>query len=445
VSLLYLLIIVSPFVNHPIWSRSEGDLTVIKYLGLVSLLFAVFALLVGAGSRPSFVDTRPGRWCLAFYSIAISSYFWGGGELTLQPTPLTILISMFGLLLVLLIQVSTMERLRRVALVTIGSVTFVSLYVIREYQRILASGESARPGWVTGDANYYTVSAVLCVPLALCFARDTTRPHWERWFSSGCLIIILAAITAAASRGGFLGLLAGLLVALWSSRRRWRNILVIVLLISAFMLIAPSSPLHRLLDPTQGDTEAEANRLSSWRASLTVFTENPLLGVGLGNFKNALTVRDLIAQGYVFLAHNTYLEIAVESGLPGVIVFVGLFVSLWRALTPLAHRTSHHGIWTRDDQLICIIATGLRGGLLAYAVAAFFITAWWQRMLWIVIGLALAVLRLRRSSPVPAADPHRATHQLSMPAFASPVQSTVLVRPQAQSDSSGSQGPRFSR
>jgi O-antigen ligase len=429
VSLLYLLIIVSPFVNHPIWSSSAGDLTVIKYLGLVSLLFAVCALIVGAGSRPSFVDTRPGRWCLAFYPIAISSYFWGGGELTLQPTPLSTLVSIIGLLLVLLILVNTIERLRRVTLVTIGSVAFVSLYVIREYQRILATGEYARPGWVTGDANYYTVSAVLCVPLALCFARDTTRPQWERWFSSGCLIIILAAITAAASRGGFLGLLAGLLVALSSSRRRWRNILVIVLLISAFMLIAPSSPLHRLLDPTQGDTEAEANRLNSWRASLTLFTENPLMGVGLGNFRKALTVRDLVTQGYVFLAHNTYLEIAVESGLPGIIVFVGLFVSLWRALTPLAHRPSRHDISIRDDQLIRIIATGLRGGLLAYAVAAFFITAWWQRGLWIVVGLALAVLRLQRSNPAPVADPRRAAGQLFMPAFASRAQSRVLVRP----------------
>ena len=78
--------------------------------------------------------------------------------------------------------------------------------MLREWQRGIASyGEGYRPGWVVGDSNYFTVAALAVLPIAFELALMATK-KWQKVYAVGCMLLIFAAVTLGASRGGFLGI-----------------------------------------------------------------------------------------------------------------------------------------------------------------------------------------------------------------------------------------------
>ena len=62
-------------------------------------------------------------------------------------------------------QRDSLQRLRWVILMAIGSVAYASLHLIREWQKYGGMAAGYRPGWVVGDPNYYSISALLCIPM----------------------------------------------------------------------------------------------------------------------------------------------------------------------------------------------------------------------------------------------------------------------------------------
>jgi putative inorganic carbon (HCO3(-)) transporter len=66
-----------------------------------------------------------------------------------------------------------------------------------------------------------------------------------------------------------------------------------------------------------------------WKATVEVIKQSPLTGVGLGNF-------DL--ERWSHYAHNSYLQIWAEMGIPGIIAFLWLIALLiTRRIKNLAH------------------------------------------------------------------------------------------------------------
>jgi O-antigen ligase len=73
-------------------------------------------------------------------------------------------------------------------------------------------------------------------------------------------------------------------------------------------------------------------RLSQWYAGWSMFLDNPILGVGIGNYNAAYDDYRLdqwpVALGH---AHNHYLTIAAEAGFLGFLVYVLFWVVVFRA------------------------------------------------------------------------------------------------------------------
>jgi len=73
-----------------------------------------------------------------------------------------------------------------------------------------------------------------------------------------------------------------------------------------------------------------SNRQRLWESSINIIKQNPIFGVGLGNSVKALE-QDLpeISSRYRGLSsHNTYLRVAVESGIVGLAIYLSLLASL---------------------------------------------------------------------------------------------------------------------
>lgn len=379
----YLLIAVLPLNQNEVWSWSANGVTLVKYLGAVCFLPALMHIAVSK-SAPPFLRSWLARWFLIYFAIQLISYLRFGGRITLAPSTFSNLFSMLVLLFITLALVDSASRLRTVLLVGIGSVAFNSLHVIRQWQQFHDLYPSFRTwGGLSGDPNYYTIAALLWLPVSFCL-MVSARPRWERFFCAGCLVITFTGILLAASRGGFLGLTAAFLFLALRARKGMRAIILASCLIIPLNLALPNSPMRRLMRPTQSDEESADSRVAMWKTSLRLFAQNPVAGVGLT--KLATTLRD--TGGFV-VSHNTYVDTAAELGLLGLIPYFAILISAYRSLGRVAHRARTHG-----PPLVRQVAPGMQAGVVTFAVSAFFITDWWERMVWLFLFLAICLVEI---------------------------------------------------
>jgi O-antigen ligase len=390
VIIYYLFVVSLPLISHRIFGSDVGGMTVTKYLGLACLAYALLTL--GQRRGPvRLLATPQARWFVVLYSLAALSYAVGsvgarGGNWNV----LQIYNSQLIFFITTLMLVDTVDRLRKVLLAAIGSMALASLYVLREWWAGSAVyGAEYRPGYVTGDPNFFAASAVLCLPMAFVWALEGTRP-WERMYCLGCLALGLAGTMVAASRGGFVGLLVGLAVLTWHSRYRAKALMVVAGVLVVALVASPTSPLKRLLDPTHGDVEAREARIQLWTAGLRMVTAHPLLGVGLGNFKAAASGYGGVIGDRELIAHNGYLDVAAEMGLPALLALSAMIFFSCRTASKIRRQTLltgpagvHHAAW------------GIEAGLVAFAVALFFVSGLFLKLFWLMVFLSMCVSSLQ--------------------------------------------------
>lgn len=108
-------------------------------------------------------------------------------------------------------------------------------------------------------------------------------------------------------------------------------------------------------------------RLMSWKNSWILIKQNPLLGVGIGNWRVAELEYEnpyVPKNNYMLKAHNDFIEITTETGIFGGLAFAGIFLLIIGAF-------GFRLLKDPDDvQLPLLFAAGF--GLIAYGVDAFF-------------------------------------------------------------------------
>src|SRR5258705_4185118 len=240
------------------------------------------------------------------------------------------------------------------------------------------------------ESNYLATILVLLVPLAFTMASQQRDPARRTlWLGAGLLLVVMVFLTS--SRGGFVGLLAAGVVFVYR-RRGLAGAAAVVLALIVSVLILPTDVGSRALatlfqDQSQLPPGLEvSNRahVALFWAALRMIADNPLFGVGPLNFKSLSTLYTGLDQGNI--AHNSFLEIAAELGLPVLIVFLMLLAATFRTLGRVARLRG--GPEVRE---LAAWAEGLRSGLLGFLVAGCFISAQYEKVLWVTIFLAIAV------------------------------------------------------
>ena len=122
---------------------------------------------------------------------------------------------------------------------------------------------------------------------------------------------------------------------------------------------------------------------------------HPWAGVGIGNFKPMMLQYREKGSTVDTIAHNTYLEIAAELGLPGLAVYLAVLGSAYWTL-----RHVRRSPLRSTPPLARHAALALQAGLLGYAVASFFLSAEYQKLFWFMIFLSMCLPALRRPRAV---------------------------------------------
>ena len=343
---------------------------------------------------------------IAWSVLTIPLSYWPGGSVAELTDHFIKAVAFFWLLGVV---VTTRSRLRLFVWLLVLSSIPLSLTAIQNYQSgvflrtpdasaLRIAGYSGGSG-LTENPNDLALMLNLLVPLAAALAL-TARPLMLRGLAACALLLSAAAVVLTFSRAGFLSLAAIALLSLVTVTRR--QPLVALGLALALMVTVPSVLPEGYLDRVATVADIESDRTGSaqgrWR-DLKVATEivakNPITGVGLG--QNILALNQERGETWR-VVHNVYLQYGVDLGLPGLVMFLWLFAAVFRAAGRV-RRASRH-----DASLAEVgwMAWGVRVGLVAFAIAAFFHPVAYQFYFFFLAGLALAIRNVWRTETASA-------------------------------------------
>ena len=244
----------------------------------------------------------------------------------------------------------------------------------------LAAGRSRRIGFV--------VVAVIGFALLITLSRGA----WTAQVVA-LLIVVLAGSRSArhlVMTFGVLGLIIG--VAVWP-------ILPAELTARAVSVVSSVVDLGSVQDAAiTPDNWAVMERQSQWYAGWQMFSANPLLGVGIGNYNAAYDDYRLdqwpVALGH---AHNHYLTIAAEAGLVGLTGYIAFLVVAFRSAMQAVRTHRRLG-----DREATAVALGILGALAAFATHNLFDVMFVHGM-GVTVGLLLALLYVPPSVANPTA------------------------------------------
>ncbi len=195
-----------------------------------------------------------------------------------------------------------------------------------------------------GNPNHY--ATILIVPFVLAISDVLFLARGpRRWFGLGATVLIGTALVVAATRGAWIGAVAGLLVLLlfaWRSRRADGKAYgmvagaVVLSLALGFLLIEMPQLTNRMnvSDSTAPVIEQISNgRIEIWRQTLAVIMRDPVVGVGPDSVYNAFKAAGKSAGVLGIFTddpHNLLLLITLSFGVVGLAVTLALLYTSLR-------------------------------------------------------------------------------------------------------------------
>jgi len=202
---------------------------------------------------------------------------------------------------------------------------------------------------VRGAVRYFTNPNVLACTLAQAIPFVIYLFLYERnFFRKGLLAgigcLLTSVIVFSGSRGAFLSFIAALFaIFILRSRRKVLGLLGLCLFGTLLFCFMPDQYVERqktMLHPEDVDSST-TGRFQAWSDGLELFSDSPVLGVGIGNFGPA---RGAAFEDWLW-PHNLFIQLVTETGLLGSLSWVclmGLVLRRMKTIGILLRDRSNH-------------------------------------------------------------------------------------------------------
>ena len=264
-----------------------------------------------------------------------------------------------------------------------------------------------------GDYNFFALYEVVALPPALVLAARA-RSAGRVLLFYGVVAAIVLSVVASLSRSGLLALTSVVIATLvlpWAYffRRASQKVAYSFALLASAAVVAlagaaPFIERAATIFHEQGEVGRRGSgRIDVWRAAWRAFRENPLVGIGAGNFRGRTFDRLLQTPGVTSTAgyrskgkyvHSMYLGNLTELGVVGFSLFMLMVGLTFSSLVNSVRRARNRG-----DPELARFAAALAVGMIGIGVSGFFLSIELAKPLWIVIGLALALDVMTRRLP----------------------------------------------
>jgi O-antigen ligase len=234
--------------------------------------------------------------------------------------------------------------------------------------------------------NQNDFAFMLATTLPLMFVC-LSGPKLLRPFVLLAIGMVSAATLLSLSRGALVGIGAGFLVFVITDRRRVRVTLTVGILATiGTLFVIHSNPqrFHQALQlKSQVAQQNVSTRFGAWGAAARLASDNPLLGVGPGNFQfyyNKLTGQP-VGTFTLTVAHNALLDVGAELGIAAMFLLAAYLVLAFVRLTSCVERGYGDPAFVR----------ALRISLTIAIVSSMFLSEQYFLPFWLLGGLAAAI------------------------------------------------------
>jgi O-antigen ligase len=337
---------------------------------------------------------------LAWMMLSVPGAIWTGNSFTVVFDNFVKTVFMYVVVAGSVRDVRDVERLVGVYL---AGATVYAAIVLARFD--LGSGDAWRLGRLYYyDANDFATFVVTALPFGLYFAHAGRRPM-TRLLAATALLVLMVVFVHTGSRGGFLALVAvvGFLLLRYSAmavRGRVAAFSVIALLLVATASDQYWRQMSTILSDADYNQTEETGRVQIWRRGIGYMLDYPALGVGPGNFQTAegrlspFADRQQMGVGVRWnAAHNSFIQIGAEVGLPGLAFFVlfiaGAFVSLRAVARGSAAWPSSHAPELTQP---------LMASLIGFVVGGFFLSLAYSEMLYVLVALAVGLHKVQQTA-----------------------------------------------
>jgi O-antigen ligase len=211
------------------------------------------------------------------------------------------------------------------------------------------------------------------------------------------VIVMIAALLSSRSRMGIIAAVSSIaILSVFSGFQRragaWLAALIMISVTVLVLWIGAGSALRRFGSISDESISSTDSRLSLWKDTARLVGNHPFLGSGLGTFPVAFTaVQSTFLGKFVNHAHNDYLELASDLGVPAAVLFFGSVLLL---LARLAEKTV--SFEAGFDRAIALGCLGSIAAILLHSLTDFNLYIPANALLFsLILGLAAAICASR--------------------------------------------------
>ena len=268
--------------------------------------------------------------------------------------------------------------------------------------------ELVRVASSVGNPN--VLAMVLVAGLALSFGAVIACKHapLARAAASLTALLCLISLVFTGSRSGVvslaLALITWVLVAgRWRAQAVAGTLAIALASLALFVTLAPPEIRERIVQTTPGQASASSEgRTTLWQIAWRMVEDRPLTGVGLGSFQTS-SVEYVLQPGTLGrtdqvidnpeVVHNVYLQGFAETGAVGGLLLIALFGFPVACALRAAKNFERSG-----DLELEIMSRALVVALVGMLTSNFFASETFNKLLWLLLGTAVALLAISRGS-----------------------------------------------
>lgn len=242
------------------------------------------------------------------------------------------------------------------------------------------------------NANTFAEVLILLLPLVLALIL-CSKHLYSKLLAGGTLVVGVAALGMTYSRASWVGIACAMAVMVFL----WRPKLIPLCGVLCVLCIPllPTTIWNRILTIGNFSDSSTMNRLPTLRAAIAVIASRPVRGVGLGTAVPKVFIADwnLYHADFPYVhSHNFYLEVWLQTGIVGVVSFIGAM--LWNIKQ--AARTVRRCQNSAARTITCASAAALCGAMVCGLADYLWNYPRVMVIFWFVFAVALAGTKLCR-------------------------------------------------
>ena len=243
--------------------------------------------------------------------------------------------------------------------------------------------------------NANDFGAALCafwgISLGMAFGDKTKifNTFRMKWFHIGNTFLFILAVLITSSRGATLGLAGSALYSLRNARRKILSLIIIIVLAIGYVFLIAPEQIERFKKMGAMDDQTSQERIENWKAAIAMFQDNPITGVGVGNYVEANN--RIYHTGIPYVQHNIYLQALTESGLPGLAIVILIIIGFFKNQMETKKILESEKI---NDPFYMGLANGLNISMIGFLIAGFFITVLFYPFFWVNLMISVALKKI---------------------------------------------------